>query len=324
MYKRILFMIFAFLMISSCGGRNAGKVSSDIHSVEYHPFPFVKVPEMYEDEEERISYMALHFWDKFLSPDYKGYCDSLLINGVARTEVEAQFGAFASLLWETSVKNCGDAVSLLFDGAEACEKRDASSNVFETITEFAYKYFYDPNSPVRNEEFYLPYVSRLAKSYMVSADMKPAYEYETSMCALNRVGTKASDISFKDLTGKVYDLYGINADYTLLFFSNPGCRSCKEIIDFLESDPGISGLCSSGRLAVVNIYIDAELDKWKVSVADYPSGWYNGYDYQYFIRSNQTYSVRAIPSLYLLDKDKNVLMKDAPQDKVFKALYSLL
>jgi len=32
--------------------------------------------------------------------------------------------------------------------------------------------------------------------------------------------------------------------------------------------------------------------------------------------------VRAIPSLYLLDKDKRVIMKDAPENKLFNYLLS--
>ena len=35
------------------------------------------------------------------------------------------------------------------------------------------------------------------------------------------------------------------------------------------------------------------------------------------------YNVRAIPSLYLLDRDKTVLLKDAPEDRVFAALHAI-
>jgi hypothetical protein len=38
------------------------------------------------------------------------------------------------------------------------------------------------------------------------------------------------------------------------------------------------------------------------------------------IRTENLYSVRAIPSLYLLDKEKRVIMKDAPEDRVFSYL----
>ena len=88
----------------------------------------------------------------------------------------------------------------------------------------------------------------------------------------------------------------------------------------IESSPEISALEKSGRLAVVNVYIDQEIDKWKSFAADYPSEWICGYDHNYIIRTDVTYNVRAIPSLYLLDCQKRVLLKDAPQDKVFERL----
>jgi hypothetical protein len=55
----------------------------------------------------------------------------------------------------------------------------------------------------------------------------------------------------------------------------------------------------------------------------YPDRWYNGFDPDLAIRGESLYNVRAIPSLYLLDKEKVVLMKDAPEKKVFDYLNRL-
>ena len=48
----------------------------------------------------------------------------------------------------------------------------------------------------------------------------------------------------------------------------------------------------------------------------YPEEWYNGFDPDSVIRTDVLYNVRAIPSLYILDKDKTVVMKDAVTEKV--------
>ena len=53
---------------------------------------------------------------------------------------------------------------------------------------------------------------------------------------------------------------------------------------------------------------------------NYPSSWINGYDYTFKLRSSGTYDIRAIPSLYLLDSRKRVLMKDAPTETVLSYL----
>ena len=52
----------------------------------------------------------------------------------------------------------------------------------------------------------------------------------------------------------------------------------------------------------------------------YPETWYNGFDPDFVIRGDVLYNVRAIPSLYLLDKDKNVMMKDAVTERVIDFL----
>ena len=109
----------------------------------------------------------------------------------------------------------------------------------------------------------------------------------------------------------------------MLFRSNPGCPACKEIIESLTSSERIASLVASGRLAVVNVYIDDELDKWREYASVYPKNWYNGYDQSYLIRSDITYNVRAIPSLYVLDSSKRVQMKDAPVEAVLPYLENL-
>ena len=239
-------------------------------------------------------------------------------------EVEKAFGTYVTLLERGSGIDFGrKAMAGFFDKVEKFEAADTSTNVFEFFEEMVPKYLYDPNSPVRNEDLYLPYVSRLAVSDYVDPDMKPAYDHDAQMCSLNMIGSPAADFTFTDLGGKRHTLYGVKAETTLLFFTNPGCPACKEIIESLTSDGKIAALVASGRLAVVNVYIDEELDKWRENASVYPKNWYNGYDQSYIIRSDVTYNVRAIPSLYVLDSEKKVIMKDAPVENVLPYLDNL-
>lgn len=137
---------------------------------------------------------------------------------------------------------------------------------------------------------------------------------------MNAAGSSAADFRFSDKYGKMHTLYGIDAPMTLLFFSNPGCEACMNIIQVLKEDQKISSMISQGHLAVLNIYIDEDLQAWREYMPVYPEEWYNGFDPDLVIRTDNLYNVRAIPSLYLLDKDKKVIMKDAPENKVFNYL----
>ena len=308
--------VSAVLIVAGCGQRKAEQFQA-------LPFPDVLPPAMMEDPQDRAEYMAQNMWNSLTDPSRTYPCDSLLVSGVRRTDVEQKFANWTQVLGMSSRPVAEKSVSRLYDRALACEKKDTSSNVFETFASLVDKYLFDPNSPLRDEDLYGAYASRLAAYEGYTEVQKEKYARDARLCALNKVGTKAADFRFADRRGKIRTLYGVEAPYTLLFFSNPGCEACMSIINVLKEDPQISGMISSGRLKVLNMYIDEDLDAWRSYMPIYPDEWYNGFDPDFVIRNETLYNVRAIPSLYLLDSDKTVLLKDAPENRMFEYLYGL-
>jgi hypothetical protein len=262
-------------------------------------------------------YMALHWWDGITDISRSYPCDTLLVSGVRVGDVEQKMANWSNLLGVVDMSVVEKSMGRLYERAAACEKKDTSSNVFETFVGLVDKYLYDPNSPLRNEDYYAFFAARLAGSELVESVMKDKYARQVRLAALNKVGTKAADFKFADKRGRMFSLYEIKSELTLLFFSNPGCTACKEIIDVLNNDPVISGMIADGKMKVLNIYIDEDLDAWRSYMPIYPEIWYNGFDPDLVIRGETLYNVRAIPSLYLLDRDKTVLMKDAPESRLF-------
>ena len=307
-------------LLCACGPRGGKEVAK---APATRSFPQVDVPVMMESAEERAAYAVAHFWDKFTDTSQVFGCDSTLVNGVPLDAVESQVGLYATLLEQRPLPEAVRAVGRFYDRLDAFERKHPESNVFEELTRLTSRYLYDPNSPVRSEDLYLPFVERLAKSDLVKDSLKPGFEWDARKCSLNRIGTPATDFSFTDTHGRVRTLYSIKADYVLLIFANPGCKACQEITAEMKASPEISDLISSGRLKVVDVYIDQEIDDWKAHIADYPADWINGYDHNYAIRTDLLYNVRAIPSIYLLDAAKTVLMKDAPQDRALTALANI-
>lgn len=314
--KIILKILLLFLLTAGCGQKKA-------ETFKALPFPQVTPPEMINDPQEVSEYLALHYWDRLIDK-YDDYpCDSLLVNGVSKEDIEQNFANWTYFLSMLPVQSSDKAIATLYDKASASEKKDTSSNVFETFTELTYKYFYDPNSPLRNEDHYYPYVKRLSQREDLSPEMKGKYEHYARMCSMNRAGTVAADFRFSDRRGNIRTLHGINAPYTLVFFSNPGCTACKTIIDVLNNNQRISSMINDGTLAVLNMYIDEDLEEWMSYMPIYPESWYNAFDPDFILRDNSIYSVRAIPSLYLLDEEKRVILKDVPEQKVFDYLSRL-
>jgi hypothetical protein len=287
------------------------------------PFPDVKAPSMLQDQQQIAEYLVEHWWDELTDPQRDYPCDSTLVSGVAKGDVEQKFANWTMYLDMVPLSVADKAVGKLYDRAVACERQDTSSNVFETITSLAGKYLYDPNSPLRNEDHYNSFARRLSSCDLVEPSLRGKYRYEAEMTSLNRMGTIAADFRFSDKNGRTHTLHGIEAPMTLLFFSNPGCEACMNIIRVLKGDQRISSMISSGFMAIVNIYIDEDLQAWREYMPVYPEEWYNGFDPDLVIRTDNLYSVRAIPSLYLLDKDKRVIMKDAPENKLFDYLNNI-
>ena len=286
------------------------------------PFPDVQIPSMLSDQQDILNYIAENYWNGLTEPSRNYPCDSLYVSGVEQGVVEQKFADWTYVLDNVDVSMARKAVGRLYDRAYACEKLNPASNVFETFAGLAQKYFYDPNSPMRNEDYYLPFVSKYASYEGLSEVERGKYERESRLCSLNMIGTKAADFRFSDRNGKIRNLYDVKVPYTLLFFSNPGCEACMEIINVLKGEPAISDLVSAGVLAVVNIYIDEDIQAWRSYMPIYPEEWYNGFDPDLAIRGDELYAVRAIPSLYLLDHEKRVILKDAPENKIFQTLVS--
>ena len=312
-----LFIAASVMILSGCGGNKTAERFKAL------PFPDVIPPAVMDNPQEIAGYMALHWWDGITDPSRSYPCDSTMVSGVSVGDIEQKIANWTNVLGMVGLPVVEKAMSRLYDRAAACEKKDTASNVFEKFTELVDKYFYDPNSPLRNEDHYSFYAARLAKSSLIEPVMQEKYARQVRLAALNRTGTPATDFRFADKRGRMHSLYGIKSELTLLFFSNPGCAACKEIIDVLNNDPVISQLIADGTMAVLNIYIDEDLEAWRSYMPIYPENWYNGFDPDLVIRGEELYNVRAIPSLYLLDKDKVVIMKDAPEARVFDYLSRL-
>lgn len=313
--RHTLASILSLLAIAACSGSGSGVQTA-------REFPLVQVPSMLEDD-QKLDFMLDHFWDNFLDSSKLVSCDSTLINGVKPGDVEQAFANYTMLMEQVPLQqaqHCMRAIALKLND---CRASGIQANVFKGFGSIIERYLYDPNSPVRDEDLYTPYALVMSESPYVTSSRRQVYAYEAEVSARNARDTKASDFAFSDNRGKKYSLYGVSAEYTILFFSNPGCTACKEIIRTLSTTPAVDDLIMTGDLAVVNVYIDEDLKEWYEYMPVYPPSWYNGYDHNHIIRDEELYNVRAIPSLYLLDSDKKVVLKDVTPERLMATLQNI-
>ena len=286
------------------------------------PFPMLKVPGMVSQGDDFVNYVVRHYWQPFFSEDRVYSRDTSLVGGVKEDSFAAAFTQYATYLMLVDPQTGLQAQQQLLSQAEKMTERDGGK-VFETVLSLCDAMLYDANSPIRNEEMYIP-----VEEAKIATDKVPESERKEAAALLprlklNRLGTPAADFSFKRSDGKVMRLYDVKAAFTILFFSNPGCQDCKAVIEQLSSQPGMDAAIAAGKLAVVNVYPDADLEEWHKYAPLYPDNWYNGYDQDLAVGGG-LYNLRAIPSLYLLDKDKKVLYKDVDTTLLINFLQPVL
>ena len=71
----------------------------------------------------------------------------------------------------------------------------------------------------------------------------------------------------------------------------------------------------AGNLTVLAIYTEGNLDVWKTTISELPKEWIVGTDREE-IKQRCLYDLKAMPSLYLLDGDKKVILKDVSYRKI--------
>ena len=73
---------------------------------------------------------------------------------------------------------------------------------------------------------------------------------------------------------------------------------------------------SKGQLKVLTIYPDEDVALWRSHLNEMSKEWINAYDKGQVLSMEGRYHLASIPSFYLLDQDKKVLLKDADWNEV--------
>ncbi len=291
----LLFMILP----SSCAGKKAAPVAQ-----AKPEFKMIEVPASLTTIKERCEYVVLHYWDNF------DFSDTTYIRYPEVTEQAfADFLEVAQLPQTDYATACTAIESTLLKA----EPDTVMLNYFLGLYE---KYLYDANSPMRNEEYYIPVLEYTIASPAVPELEKIRPQFRLDMARKNRVGETASDFVYTTAAGVSAPLSKIKSEYVILYFNNPDCTACKEIKMMMNTSPVLTNLISSGRVKVLALYPDADLQIWKNHLSDFPSSWINGYDKERRIETEKIYDLKAIPTLYLLDKDKRIILKDANFEKI--------
>ena len=290
----ILILLVAVMSIGCGGGATKQKHSTKVKAARV--FVPALVPSSISDPEARRQYMCEHYWDKLNLADSTFFAE---VDTVQMVE------AFMAWVGNYMSPNDGSYVEKFMVKAA---QYPHSLRYFAMLAE---QVLYDPNSPLRSDELYIPVLQAQVESEWLDKYEKLSPQYNLDLALQNRIGRPANDFRYTTSTGRTGSLYGIKAKYTLIFFNNPGCTMCKTIREDICSSQLLTELISSGEIKVLALYPDELLDEWHAYKEHIPSNWINSYDKGTVIRNKNLYDLKAIPALYLLDSAKRVLIKDS-------------
>lgn len=301
-----LFIPVVFFSIYACSSTKKAQSDApdeELLSQTVVPDTFVlpDIPVGLTDPDTRAAYLVMHYWDRF------DFSDEKLAH---RPEITEQaFVDYINILSYVAPANAEESLGYTL------KRAGTNSAMYRYFGTLFHKYFYGANSPFRNEELYIPVLREFVKSDDLSESEKSNYQFQLDLVMKNRVGQTATDFTYTPATGQPQKMHSLKSDYLILMFSNPNCPTCMAVTDALANSSALKhafSMNSSTRtmITVLTVYPDADIDEWKTRLPHLPAQWIHSYDNGMVITKQKLYDIKAIPTLYLLDKDKKVILKD--------------
>ena len=165
------------------------------------------------------------------------------------------------------------------------------------------------------------YLEALLSKLPQTDAMRSAYRFKLELVRRNNVGDKATDSTYyqPDGTRRTLATTSVKNDRLLLMFYDPECESSHEVLLQMAADTALAEAVRTGKLSVLAVYTEGNDEAWRKALPDMPEGWTVGTDRE-AVKTGALYDLKAMPSLYLLDGKKTVLLKDAAYEKIRAAL----
>ena len=263
-------------------------------------FRLPQLPDSLKTVEQRFHFVVDNYWSNFDFSDPR-YID-------ARVTEEALVNYLDLIMRLPHVK--GEEYMRKF-----LEKTSARVEMQNYMVEVLRRYLVNYDSPMRNEKLYLGVAEYMGEN-AIDLSVKYNAMHDLTLLALNPVGSVASDFTYTLKSGEQLRMHQHEAPYTLLLFYNPDCRSCSTIIEDVKQSARINGMLESGRLKLLAVCTQDDSPSWRRFVASSPAGWTNGYDKGMHLITESIYDLRVLPVFYLLDSNKEILLKDVPFQKI--------
>lgn len=300
------FLIFSVLLFMSgrAGAAHAVPAESMVFTdtLALSGLPLPSVPPTLRTVPERAAYVLAHFWDGM---DFR---DTLRSRN--RAFMEQHFADFLSLFPHADTAALTPAVRQLMGRAEA------DRPAYGLLAKIAEKYLYEPESPMMSEEYFIPFLEEMVRTPLWGEGEKTRPAYLLEVAKKNRRGTTAADFTYLSRDGEKHTLHGTECRRLLLVFYDPDCAHCWEVLAEIAANAVLAEEFRTGRLALLALDAEGNRPAWTFTHDRLPEEWLVGFDPDGAIHARELYVMPSMPSLYLLDERKKVLLKDTTLEAI--------
>ena len=270
-------------------------------------FPFPEIPLLYQEPEQRAKYLIEHYWDNI------NFVDTTL--NYNSEMIEQAWVDYIDLNTKFNLESRNDNFIAL------TQRINQGNERFQKIyLNLVTDYLYNHNSPMRNELFYITIGEELLKNDNLDIAIAERLKFRIDLAYRNRVGTKAIDFKYTKNEGGKSSLYNTPAEHLIIFFNNPDCNVCASVREQLANTPFINEQINKGYLKIMVLYAESDFEEWITHSDDFPKNWIKAYNETLEISNNNLYDLQVTPSLYLMDKNKQVIIKDGAAEEIIHYL----
>ncbi|MBS0011089.1 MAG: redoxin domain-containing protein [Bacteroidales bacterium] len=205
--------------------------------------------------------------------------------------------------------------SLIPEVRKLVDRAAANRETFRYVTSFLFNHFresqimgHDAIIVMLADEYYLN-----GKADWLDKKFLDDLRRDVASIRPSLIGKKATDFTMQTFSGTWKSLYDVKSEFTILYFWEPNCGHCKtvtpELRDYYRKnkDKGIE---------VFAVCTQNNKEEWEEYIAEYSLEWINGWDPTRSTSYDFYYNVRATPLIYVLDRDKKIIAKKLPSDKL--------
>lgn len=295
MNAKIISLIFILLLVANTNAQ------VPIKQNKVQTFKNPTAPQKIKDSYKRSVWEIEHYWDN------TDFTDN---NNLEKQEFEPFLRNYVHKLQSVSA----DSASVFL--TQTLQKTKINKLSYTSMLNMLYPLYDDANSVYRDDVCLAAIIREVLTNNDLSDERRQVYNTKLELTLKNSVGILANNIGYIDATGKQDSLYNIQADLTMLIFYSPDCEACDITEDMIKKSEIINNSLNTEKLKILAYAPEAPKTVWEHKKESIPSSWINGYDPDMNVWMKRMYEIKGFPTIYLLDKDKRVILKDVSVQNV--------